>query len=205
MQMGGTGNETRGLSICGWDTNVGGIATISYVTIATTGSSTSFGCWYNGATYNNQGACSSPTRALYGGGVQGGLSKNVIGYLTIATTGGGTAFGELTSISAGGSACSNSTRGVFAHGGYSNILSYVTIATEGNSTSFGSLTNQVQHVGALSTTTRGFFVGGNASGTGVNVIQYITFASTGNAIDIGDLPTTLWDLAACSSAHGGLQ
>jgi len=49
----------------------------------------------------------------------------------------------------------------------------------------------------------GLFAGGFTTNY-TNVIQYISIASTGNAIDFGDLTVARFNLAGCSSRHGGL-
>jgi hypothetical protein len=82
--------------------------TIDYVTIASTGNATDFGDLTVASYW--QGAMSSSTRGVFGGGGAGSVN-NVIAYITIASTGNATDFGDLAAnvYSLGG--CSN------AHGG----------------------------------------------------------------------------------------
>jgi hypothetical protein len=88
--------------------------TIDYITIATLGNATDFGN-LEYVTYD-LGACSSDTRAVYGGGNGGSQvdNTNTIGYVTIATPSNATDFGDLTA-QRGESvpAVSNRTRGVW--------------------------------------------------------------------------------------------
>lgn len=89
------------------------VNTIDYVTIASTGNAVDFGD-FSAVKFDN-GACSSSTRGVFGGGMSPNLSTrvNTIDYVTIMSTGNAVDFGDLTvvrnSISSG--ACSN------AHGG----------------------------------------------------------------------------------------
>jgi hypothetical protein len=115
---------------------------LDYITIASVGNATDFGDLSTVRAYT--AACSSSTRGVFGGGFSPTPSPtvfNTIEYITIASTGNATDFGDLTVARNSGSACSNSTRGVFGGGTpTSNVIDYITIATTGNATDFGDLT-----------------------------------------------------------------
>ena len=115
-------------------------ADIEYYTIATTGTSTTFGDLTVARAFMSGGA-SSGTRALFPcGDQQNGSYTNVIDYVTIATTGNAIDFGDMSwSQQAGGT--STYTRAVFPRtSGSTNDMNYVTIATTGNGQDFGDLT-----------------------------------------------------------------
>ena len=68
------------------------VSTIQYVTIATRGNTTYFG---DVTTQRRYGACcSSPTRAVYCGGLNPALEQTM-DYITIATEGNAVDFGDL--------------------------------------------------------------------------------------------------------------
>jgi len=102
-------NNTRGLVGGGWREQATQTLynVIQYVTIASTGNAVDFGDLV--ADIYSFGACSSSTRAVFGGG----YSTNVIQYVSINTTGNALDFGDLATNSNWGQcgACSN------AHGG----------------------------------------------------------------------------------------
>lgn len=138
----GTASPTRGL-ICGGSSDSQAINVIQYITIASTGNSTSFG---NLSTVNvNLSAASSNTRAVIAGGTNNVTTFNAISYVTIATTGGAAGFGDLTVARRGLAACSSSINAIFGGGTDAgstivNVIDKVTIATTGNATDFGDLT-----------------------------------------------------------------
>ena len=164
---------------------------IDYVTISTTGNSTSFGSLT--LPRFNHSSLSNSTRGLFAGGLYtpggGYTDQNIIDYITIASLGSANDFGDLSVPSNGGGAVSSPTRGVFALGrapADTNILDYVTIASTGNTQDFGDLTVVTYSAGCCSSSTRGLFAGNN-NPTGGNNIDYITIATTGNAVKFGDL------------------
>jgi len=199
-------NSTRGI-MAGGNTSGAGFTPsniMDYVTIATTGNATDFG----DCTVTRIGAagCASPTRGVFAGGFQDGVTYlDNIDYVTIATTGNATNFGALTFARYSEAGCSSDTRGVFAGGwnstvGYFNVIDYITITTTGNAADFGDLTGTGElENGGASSNGRGLFAGGSFG----NVIQYITIATTGNATDFGDLLQSS-RVSACSNSHGGL-
>ena len=211
LGLGSASNSTRGLW-AGGQPSAGVTSVIQYITIATTGNSTSFGNLTTSRCFIS--ACASPTRAVFaGGGDFSSSPQNTIDYVTTATTGNATDFGDLSTASAriAVGVCSSSTRGLFAAVGgtysnaNSNVIEYITIATAGNSTDFGDLTISTAGDSNSSTSSnvRGLFAGGGDGAT--NVISYVTIASIGNATDFGDL-LNLWNGAAgLSNCHGGLS
>ena len=187
------------------------INTIEFITIATTSNSTDFGDLLT--SRRDLGACSSSTRALFGGGTTTSSTSttNVIEYVTIASLGNAVSFGTLTQARRGVSSCSSSTRGIFG-GGYitasptatfSNSIDFVTIATTGNATTFGNLQELKQNSGSVSSSVRGIFAGG-ASPTLRNTIDFVTISTLGNAQDFGDLTIPRLFIAACSNSIRGV-
>ena len=197
--------STRGLFGGGVDVNSTTINVISYITIDTTGNATDFGDLT--LSRSSAGACSSTTRAIWGGGNAASVS-NVIDYVTILSTGNATDFGDLTSTAWGNAGCSNSTRGLINLGytgsAYSSSINYVTIASTGNATTFGSLTTTCWNGSACSSSTRGIFGGGYRISGNSNIIDYVTIDTTGNATDFGDLTVQVYALSSCSNSTRGL-
>ena len=208
-------SSTRALFASGYSAPAP-INTIEFITIATTSNSTDFGDLLT--SRRDLGACSSSTRALFGGGTTTGSTSatNVIEYVTIASLGNAVSFGTLTQARRGVSSCSSSTRGIFG-GGYitasptatfSNRIDFVTIATTGNATTFGDLTVIRGGSASCSSSVRGIFAGGTIyvapASTFYNTIDYITIASTGNAQDFGDLTSTRNIIGSCSNSTRGV-
>ena len=178
---------------------------IDYVQIQSQGNAIDFGDLLS--TNNGEsGACSSSTRALYGGG----LSNTVdITYITIATTSNATDFGDLLTGRRSLSAVSSNTRGLFAGGTtptMQNVIEYETIASIGNATDFGDLTVGRRNMAPNSSPTRGVFAGGNP-GSGPlldDTIDYVTIASAGNATDFGNMTQAMREIGGSSSSTRGL-
>ena len=102
-------NATRGIFF-GGETQPGGsiLNRIQYLEIASLGNTIDFG---DLTTATRQGgACASPTKAVYGGGLAPG-STDTIEYVQIMSTGNATDFGNLTTSRATYQGCSN------GHGG----------------------------------------------------------------------------------------
>jgi hypothetical protein len=196
-------NDARGI-FAGGAGSGGARNVIDYITITTASGSTDFGD-LTGLRYFIS-ACSSSTRGIFGGGVNGpGTKLDTIDYVTIATTGNAINFGVLSVIREALSACSSSTRGIFGGGLanpslYVNTIDYVTIATIGNANDFGDLVAQVAQEAAFSSPTRGIFAGGSVSST----ISYVTIATTGNSSNFGNLTAAKTNLAGCSNSVTGL-
>jgi len=142
----GSGSSpTRGVFGGGYYAPGVDVKRIAYITLATRGNSETFGNLTDAR--RDVGGFSSSTRAVFGGGTDGGEpnSSNVIDYVTIATLGDATDFGDMASAGTGRPAgASNSIRGCFGGGKLSgthvNTIAYLTIATTGNTTDFGDLT-----------------------------------------------------------------
>jgi hypothetical protein len=202
-------SSTRGLLT----TNGSGYASTTdmrYLTIATTGSTSSFGT----SSINRRSGVgfASPTRGCTAGGNSTASFMNSIEYVTIASLGNGTDFGDLTVSRELAGACSTNTRGIVAGGapssnGQTDVIDYVTIASTGNASDFGDLTVSRRTPTGTSNSTRGVFAGGfSGSGpTRLNTIDYITISSAGNASDFGDLLAINGSMSATSNGHGGLS
>jgi hypothetical protein len=188
---------------------------IEYITISSTGDAVDFGDL--SIPNVSIGACSSSTRGVFGGGFTPTPAVtyfNTIEYITISSTGNAQDFGDLSVGKAFLSACSSSTRGIFAAGVTPtpaltrfNVIEYITISSTGNAIDFGDLSVGKNSLSACSSSTRGVFGGGfttTPATTGFNTIEYITISSTGDAVDFGDLTAENYAFAACSNAHGGL-
>ena len=121
---------------------------IDYITIATTGNAQDFG--NTSETRSTGGACSSATRAVYGGGYKNTPSPmtevNTIDYIEIATTGNAVDFGDLTVVGGYIGSTSNGTRGIFTGrmdvgpAGGDTTIDSVTIATLGDAVDWGEMT-----------------------------------------------------------------
>ena len=199
-------NRGRGVFAGGYATGPASLRNIiDYVEIQTTGNAIDFG---DLLSINNgeSGACSSPTRALYGGGQSNTVD---ITFITIANTSNATDFGDLITGRRSLSAVSSDTRGLFAGGttpAMKNEIEFVTIATAGNASDFGDLTVGRRNMAPNSSSTRGLFAGGNPGSSPLqdDTIDYITIASAGNATDFGNLITAMREQGGSSSATRGL-
>lgn len=174
---------------------------IEFVTISSTGNTTTFGNL--SAAKDNLGACSSSTRGIFMGGSPTPAGINVIEYITIAAAGNAVDFGDLTENQCQQASCSSSTRG-FSGAGYSgvpqtNTICFVTISTLGNAADFGDLITTHREPSACSNAVRGVWAGGYS----INVIEFITMSSLGNAQDFGDLTQHRGFLQAASSSTRG--
>jgi hypothetical protein len=200
----------RGLFSGGYSGNY--VSAITYVQIATTGDSTSFGNLSSALQYTT--ACASSTRGVIIGGYGTFSEVNVMQYVTISTTGNTTYFGKPYSTAGGanslGAACNSSTRGLMT-GGYGNYntIGYITIATTGDAQFFGNIgasSDLYEKQASCSSSTRGLFAGGTDVNTGTNTnrIMYSTIATLGNATTFGTLSRVTTSLAACSSSTRGV-
>ena len=95
MAVGVCSSSTRGLFAAVGSTYGGGALAIQFITMATTGNSTTFGNLIT--TTSRMGSTSSETRGLFSGG-EAPSSTNVIQFVTIATTGNAVDFGDLLSV-----------------------------------------------------------------------------------------------------------
>ena len=215
----GAGDNTRGVlgGSAGGPSNMGGspgqgVNYIDYITFATTGDSSDFGTLT--IKRRGMGACSSPTRTVFGGGyIKPQSHTDIIDYVTTQTLGDAIHFGELTVSRGHMGAVSSTTRGIWYGGSiypgsdvFYNTIDYITIASTGNATDFGdTITGGGDHftTGTASNKIRGCF-GGCSTPTNLNTIAYVTIATTGNALDFGDLTAVEYNKAGASDSHGGL-
>ena len=197
-------NSTRGIVGGGQSAHSVYNTFTDFVTIATTGGSNFFGTLTARANMNQLSSAASPTRGLFGGGV----NSNLIEFVTISTLGDAVDFGNLTIQKwMGDGGFSSPTRALFA-GGYGTpalraSIDFVTIATLGNAQDFGDLTDARQQVAATSSSTRGVVAGGETPSI-TNIIDFVTIASAGNATDFGDLTAARRGFTGFSDVHGGL-
>ena len=138
-------------------------------------------------------------RGLFGGG-DTPADVNTIDYITIATLGNAVDFGDLTTGRRGISACSSSTRGIFAGSLGGNVIDYVTISSTGNAFDFGDFTENKFGPGGASNSIRGIFAGGYQPTGSIFTtgIEFITIASLGNA-------SKFTDFADKNSGSGGFS
>ena len=185
--MSGCSNGTRGVFAGGRDPAGDELDdTIDFVTIATTANATDFGN-LTASRGGTQGAVSSSTRGIWGGGFEPS-QVNKIEFVTIATTANATDFGDLTAARSGCGRAMSTTRGLFASGGNPsavNTIDFITMASTGNAQDFGDTTESMANGGqGTSSNTRGIFTG---MGPGFKTINFVTIASTGNGTDFGDM------------------
>ena len=201
-------NETRGL-VYGGNSGPSPVArtnTISFTTIATTGSSVDFGDMT--VPRQNPTGSTSPTRLVMGSGEGNSPTDSFksLEFVTIASTGNGQDFGDCAFAKSYRSACGNSTRGLIAGGyGFTNQIESYELATLGNAVNFGDLLNSQNNMPAMSTPTRAVWAGGNVPGnTMINTIQYVNIQTEGDATDFGDLANPMRSGGGLSNSHGGL-
>jgi hypothetical protein len=205
--MGGMSNGTRGVFAGGAGN---GSATLTFITISSTGNQSAFGTAIGGGTYQGS-QCNSNTRGVFSHGYASGKS-NQISYITIASAGNSIDFGDLTiaRYEQGNGISGSAIRGVFSGGITAdqtqvNVLDYITIASTGNATDFGNLTTSRGAAPCVVTNTlRTVFCGGDEYGGRVNVMDYITVTTAGNATDFGDLNPTRSQGTGMSQSHGGI-
>ena len=219
----GTGDNTRGLfaGSAGAPGNMGtsaglGVNYIDYVTFVTTGNSNDFGDL--SIARRGLGGCSSPTRAVWGGGyIKPQNHTKTVDVVTIQTTGNSVKFGELTVSRGQMGAVASSTRGIWYGGSiygpdapaytFYNTIDYITIASNGNGVDFGdTISAGGTHftTGAVSNKVRGVW-GGASTPAVQDDISYVTISSTGNATDFGNLTAAHYNMSGCSDSHGGIE
>ena len=205
-----TGSETRGIFSFSMDNPRGVVATVEYVTIASTGNSNDFGDLTQ-ARQTDQGA-SSPTRTIFAGGFAPSTRQNTIDYITTATTGNAADFGDLTRPNGRAGVCGNTTRAIYAGGeanspvGLTPVAMKIEFATKGSCIDFGEVvaTNR-EYICATSSPTRGLWSGGGPGSPGfTNTISYQELATEGTGQDFGDLTNGAQSRGGMSNAHGGI-
>lgn len=174
-------------------------STIDYITISSTGNTTSFGD-LNLAHGQGPRGFSSTSRIVVGAGAVS-ASTDYLKYFTNASAGEMTDFGKLTGKRQSGASGSNGVKGIHA-GGYDSTagtadsaqMDSINIATVGNATSFGSLSGARRHLGGASSPTQIMFGMGEINPGGAsNILDYVIFATNGNAVDFGDASASRTD------------
>ena len=207
----GAGDNTRGIlgGSAGGPSNMGGspgkgVNFIDFITFATTGDSNEFGNLT--VARRGVGACSSPTRTVWGGGyIKPQNHTKTIDFVTTQTKGDATKFGELTVSRGQMGAVSSPTRGVWFGGGAAsplnkvNTIDYVQIMTKGNAVDFGDTTVAASRgLGSGSNAVRGVLHLGYTP-TVLNTVDFITIATLGNAQDFGDLTEARFQAGGAAS------
>ena len=150
--------------------------------------------FYNGVEWRQFTVTGASGRGVFGGGKEIPTAVSTVDYINISSQGNAQDFGVLTVARKQVTACSSSTRGIWA-GGYNpthqNVIDYVTLASQGNAQDFGDLNSAVgtRSAAAVSSSTRGLICGGYAVPAAVysNVIDYVEISTIGSALDFGDL------------------
>lgn len=185
----------------------GSYSDMKYVSIGTLGNAATFGNLSVSGVKDERAACSSSSRAVFGGGFVSSTPSNILEYVTFATTGNSSDFGDLTVARYGLAGASSSTRGLFASGSTlsaNTTIDYITIASTGNATDFGD-NGGVSGLGGLASPTRAVFGGGVSSGTSVTTtMEYVTIATTGNSAYFGALTQGRAYVGGASNSTRGL-
>ena len=166
---------------------------IDYITISSTGNSSTFGTLNTG---RGAPCClSNGSRGVIANGYEGsggGGTNQTMTYITFATTGNDTTFGNTGYGSNGSVGGSNGTRGLIWPSGFScttrQIIVYITMDTTGNATDFGAPTNaDVSGGGCVNSDTRCCQATRWHCFGSDDVIEYVTFDTLGDATDFGDM------------------
>ena len=189
------------------------VNTMDFVTFASTGDASDFGDVTSGRSQSV--GTGSQTRGLVGaGGLNPGYT-NAISYITFSQTGNSVDYGDLNYSGSNGvlgvSACSSSTRALFAGGAFgpgsgssTNTIEFSTISSLGNTVDFGDLSIKLASGSGLSNSTRGIFVWGTDADASpsayVNTIEFVTIATTGNSQDFGDTVTNHYSVFGTASS-----
>ena len=200
--LAGGSNGTRGL-FSGGGTGGGptAVSTVDYVTIATTGSTASWGS-LNTARHYCTGD-SDGTYTMVGGGYDAGVEKINVERLVTATGGSKVSWGSLSVARWAFASASDDTTAVW-FGGLSSgsaikSMDATIIATTGSASSFGDLSaNQFFGAGAASNSKRGLYGGGYDTGDR-DEIEYVSIPTAGNSASFGALTLARSGVVACSS------
>ena len=206
----GASNQTRGLFLGGSPNSSenGGVNSVDYVTITTTGNAIDFGDLF--LSCMTAGAGANSVRAVVANGKDGPAHSNVIFRVNIGTLGNSSDFGDQSTSRQTMGACSNSVRMVFGGGGTPTKISSIEtllLATEGNSVLFGDLGAAKSSLGACCDATRAVFGAGIFHPeTHTNNLEYINIATGGDTVDFGDLLDNSKTSGGTgfSNGHGGL-
>ena len=204
-------DNTRGIILYGGPTSLPQPTvqgTLDFITIPTTGDSSSFG--ELSVARRHTATMASPTRGVFATGKNDTTSTylKLIDFVIIQTQGTAVTFGEIStngreqSVGAG-----NKTRGLIAGGLESptpyQSIDFITLATEGNGQDFGDLAANRFGMSSMSNSVRATFAGGSTPDNS-NVIEFVTIATAGDAVDFGDLTVARTVPQGLSDAHGGL-
>ena len=204
-------DNTRGIILYGGPTSLSQPTvqgTLDFITIPTTGDSSSFG--ELSVARRHTATMASPTRGVFATGKNDTTSTylKVIDFVIIQTQGTAVTFGEIStngreqSVGAG-----NKTRGLIAGGLESptpyQSIDFITLATEGNGQDFGDLAANRFGMSSMSSSPRATFAGGSTPSNS-NIIEVVTIATTGDATDFGDLTVARTVPQGLSDVHGGL-
>ncbi len=207
---GSSSNSTIGIFGSGYIT--ANLNTMDFVNIMTTGDASDFGDLVD-PKQRDQGACASPTRAIFAGGMGDdptAIAAREIHFVNFASKGNSEIFAALSSRRFGIGGVSNPTRAVFSGGGgpgpsytNENTIDFITMSSGGEASDFGDQSLTRRDVYPVSSSIRGVF-GGGYTPTIVNIMDFITIATTGNATDFGDLRNLVRTGGSASDSHGGL-
>ena len=204
-------DNTRGIILYGGPTSLPHPTiqgTLDFITIPTTGDSSSFG--ELSVARRHTATMASPTRGVFATGKNDTTSTylKLIDFVIIQTQGTAVTFGEIStngreqSVGAG-----NKTRGLIAGGLESptpyQSIDFITLATEGNGQDFGDLAANRFGMSSMSSSTRATFAAGSTPSNS-NTIEFVTIATTGDATDFGDLTVARTVPQGLSDVHGGI-
>ena len=204
-------DNTRGIILYGGPTSLPQPTvqgTLDFITIPTTGDSSSFG--ELSVARRHTATMASPTRGVFATGKNDTTSTylKVIDFVIIQTQGTAVTFGEISTngreqaVGAG-----NKTRGLIAGGLNSptpfQSIDFITLATEGNGQDFGDLSANRFGMASMSNFTRATFAAGSTP-SNTNIIEFVAIASLSSASDFGDLTVARTVPQGLSDAHGGL-
>ena len=198
------GNATRGIVAGGATPTYQATQTaIDFVTIDSTGNTTSFGDLSSASSLNGSSQIGSATRGIFGPiGSNSGSLQNRIDFITIATTGDSIDFGDLSSARGNTQNGSNSVRGVITGGTPSQEGDFITIASTGNASDFGELIDTTQESSIASSPIRGIVVTGAPNAH--DHLEAFEFATKGRNREFGNLTTPRNHNSSASNCHGGL-
>ena len=194
---GGASNGTRGIyGLRTGDPPWTNYPTLEYVTIATTGTVSSFGTCYNAEGHHASQGAGNGTIGMWNNPL------NKVDYVTIATTSNAMAWGTNifgSNNSGTGTLMSNNIRAIQgASKGYSNTtIEFVTMSTPSTASSFGNMStarntgNSVanDNIGMFIAGTTGFACHGAGNPYKTDVIDKIVPMTEGNALSHGNLLT----------------
>ena len=188
---------------------------IEVVTIATTGTGSSFGELTTPA--NTDGSVADRTRGVIcctdtlepGNSSPNTTRLNTLEFITTAVGGTAQDFGDLTIDRRTGNGVSSSrTRGLFYSGSpgpgpHRNTIDYITIQTKGNAIDFGDITTHGNQDGAShgSNLTRSV----NRVNSDANTIEFLTIATLGNTQDFGDATHVSTSVGGIDNSNGSIE